>query len=111
MASGDVFPKMLTVPTQVGTSTTTLFTVPASHQYTIKQIVICNTDGVDRLITLACGTAATAANCFTYNLPVAGYDTVVLDTGLVLEDGETVQGLSDTASKVTVTITGWDREI
>ena len=87
MASGDVFPKMLTVPTQVGTSTTTLFTVPASHQYTIKQIVICNTDGVDRLSTLARGTAATAANCFTYNLPVAGYDTVVLDTGLVLEDG------------------------
>jgi len=29
MASGDVFPKMLTVPTQVGTTTTTLFTVPA----------------------------------------------------------------------------------
>jgi hypothetical protein len=28
-----------------------------------------------------------------------------------LEAAETVQGLSDTASKVTVTITGWDREI
>jgi hypothetical protein len=111
MASGDVFPKMLTVPTQVGTSTTTLFTVPSGRQYTIKQIVICNTDGVDRLITLARGSAATAANCFTYNLPVAGYDTVVLDTGLVLEAAETVQGLSDTASKVTVTITGWDRTI
>jgi hypothetical protein len=44
-------------------------------------------------------------------LPVAGFDTVVLDTGLVLEATETVQGLSDTASKVTVTITGWDRTI
>ena len=110
MAAGDVFPKMLTVPTQLGTTTTTLFTVPANRQYMIKQIIICNTDGVDRVVTLARGTAATAANCFTYLLPVAGYDTVVLDTGLVLEAAETVQGLADTASKVTVTITGWDRQ-
>jgi hypothetical protein len=111
MAVGDVFPKMLKAPTMLGTSTTTVFTVTTNYQWTVKQIIICNTDGVDRLITLARGTAATAANCFTYNLPVAGYDTVVLDTGLVLEATETVQGLSDTASKVTVTITGWDREI
>jgi hypothetical protein len=111
MASGDVFPKMLSVPTQVGTTTTTLFTVPTSHQYTIKQIVICNTDGVDRLITLARGSAGAPANCFTYNLPIAGYDTIAFDTGLVFEDGETLQGLSDTGSKVTVTATGWDRTI
>lgn len=111
MASGDVFPKMLTVPTQLGTSTTTLFTVPSSHQYTIKQIVICNTDGVDRLVTLSRGTAATAANCFTYNLPIAAYDTIAFDTALVFEATETLQGLSDTASKVTVTATGWDRTI
>ena len=111
MASGDVFPKMLTVPTQVGTLTTTLFTVPAGHQYTIKQIVICNTDGSDRLITLARGSAGSPANCFTYNFPVGFFDTVMLDTGLVFEANETVQGLSDTAAKVTVTITGWDREI
>jgi hypothetical protein len=110
MAAGDVFPKLLSVPTQLGTTTTTLFTVPTSHQYTIKQIIVCNTDGIDRVFTLSRGTAATASNCFTYNLPIAGYDTIVLDTGLVLEAAETVQGLSDTASKVTVTITGWDRQ-
>jgi hypothetical protein len=110
MAVGDVFPKMLTVPTQLGTSTTNLFTVPSGRQYTIKQIIICNTDGIDRLVTLARGTAASASNCFTYNLPIAGYDTIVLDTALVLEASETIQGLSDTASRVTVTITGWDRQ-
>lgn len=110
MAAGDVFPKLLANPTQLGTTTTTLFTVPTSHQYTIKQIVICNTGGTDRLLTLAKGTAATAANCFTYNLPIAGYDTVVLDTALVLEAAETIQGLSDLASTLTVTITGWDRQ-
>jgi hypothetical protein len=46
-----------------------------------------------------------------YRLAVAGYDTVVLDTGLVFESGDTLQGLSDTASKVTVSVTGWERQV
>lgn len=111
MASGDVFPKLLASPTLIGTTTTTLFTVPATHQYAIKQIVVCNTGGTQRLVTIAKGTAATAGNCFVYRLPVSQSDTVVLDTALVLEAGETIQALSDTAAQVTVTITGWDREI
>lgn len=109
MAANDVFPKLLCNPTTLGTTTTTLFTVPSSHQYTIKQIVICNTDGNDRWFTLAKGTAATAGNCFVYRLPIPAYDTIVIDTALVLEATETIQGLSDTASVVTATITGWDR--
>ena len=112
MASGDVFPKRLGNPIQVSVSSTptTLFTVPAGHQYTIKQIIICNTDGVDRTITIGVN-GVTAAVASTFLLPIAGYDTAVLDTGLVLEATETLQGCSDTASKVTVTVTGWDREI
>lgn len=105
-----VVPKMLCGPTQLGTTTTTLFTVDINHQYAIKQIIICNTDGVDRTVNLAYdATAATAANCFVYQLPIAAYDTVVLDTAIVLESQDTLQGLSDTANKVTVSVTGWDR--
>ena len=111
MASGDVFPKMLTVPTPLSASSTTLFTVPTGHQYTIKQIIICNTDGVDRVVTLARGTAGTASNCFVYRLPIAGYDTIVLDTGLVFEAAETLEGLSDSSYVVNATVTGWDRTI
>jgi hypothetical protein len=111
MASGDVFPKLLDAPSFLGTSSTTLFTVPSGHQYAIKQIVVCNTDGVERWVKLAVGSTATVENCFVFQLPVAAYDTVVLDTALVLEAAQTVQGSSDTASKVTVTITGWDREL
>ena len=112
MASGDVFPKRLGGPTQVSVSgtPTTLFTVPTGSQYTIKQIIICNTDGVDRTITIGVG-GVTAALASVFQLPIAGFDTVVLDTGLVLEAAETLQGCSDTASKVTVTVTGWDRTI
>lgn len=111
MASGDVFPKLLDAPSFLGTSSTTLFTVPSGRQYAIKQIVVCNTDGVERWVKLAVGSTATVENCFVFQLPVAAYDTVVLDTALVLEAAQTVQGSSDTASKVTVTITGWDREL
>ena len=111
MASGDVFPKLLDAPSFLGTSSTTLFTVPSGRQYAIKQIVVCNTDGVERWVKLAVGSTATVENCFVFQLPIAAYDTVVLDTALVLEATQTVQGSSDTASKVTVTITGWDREL
>jgi hypothetical protein len=62
-------------------------------------------------VKLAVGATSTAENCFVFQLPIAFYDTVVLDTALVLEAGQTIQGSSDTADKVTVTITGWDREI
>ena len=112
MASGDVVPKRLGGPTQVSVSATptTLFTVPTGQQYTIKQIVICNTDGVDRTITIGIG-GVTAALASIYLLPISFFDTIVMDTGLVLEAGETLRACSDTASKVTVTVTGWDRTI
>lgn len=110
MAAGDRTEKRLGGPTQLGTSTTTLCTVPASHTYVIKQIVIANTDTVDRLLTLSIGSAATAANHIISALPIGGNDLVVFDTALVLEAAETLQGLSDTASKVNVTLVGWDKE-
>lgn len=111
MAAGDLTPKLLASSTQLGTSTTTLFTVPSGRQYTIKQIVVCNTDGGDRLVTLANGSAATAANCFVYRLPIAASDTLVIDTALTIDAAGTIQGLCDTASKVNVLITGWEREV
>lgn len=113
MAVGDVTPKLLSSPTFISGSSIAFFTVPTSHQYAIKQIVVCNTDGVERWIKLAkgvAGVAFTVENCFVYQLPIAAYDTVVLDTALVLEAGETLEGAADTPYKVTVTITGWDRQ-
>lgn len=121
MAVGDVFPKMLSAitgavttpaPVSLGTSDTTIFTVPTSKQWAVKQIVICNTDTVERLVTLSYNaTSATATNCFVYRLPVAASDTVVLDTAFVFEAATTLRGQCDTASKVTVCVTGWEREL
>jgi hypothetical protein len=110
MAAGDRTEKRLGGPTQLGTTTTTLTTVPSGRTYVIKQIVIANTDTVDRLVTLSIGSAATAANHLMSALPVGGNDIVIWDTALVLEAAETLQGLSDTTAKVNVTLVGWDKQ-
>jgi len=109
MASGDRAEARLCAPTQLGTSTTTLVTVATGHTYVVKQIIIANTDTVDRTVTLAIGTAATASNRIMSALPIGANDVMVWDTALVLLTTETLQGLSDTASKVNVTCIGWDK--
>ena len=109
MASGDRVEARLCAPTQLGTTTTTLFTVTAGHTFVVKQIIIANTDTVDRTVTLAIGTAATASNRIMSALPIGANDVMVWDTALVLLTTETLQGLSDTASKVNVTVVGWDK--
>ena len=109
MASGDRTESRLAGPTQLGTSTTTLFTVTSAHTFVVKQIIITNTDTVDRTVTLAIGSAATAANRIISALPIGANDIMVFDTALVLLTTETLQGLSDTASKVNVTVVGWDK--
>ena len=110
MAIGDRNESRLGGPIQLGTSTTTICTAASGYAEVIKQVVICNTDTVDRTVTLAIGSAATAANRLFSALPIGANDVMVWDTALVLAAGETLQGLSDTASKVTVTVVGWEKQ-
>jgi 2-phospho-L-lactate guanylyltransferase (CobY/MobA/RfbA family) len=109
MASGDRTESRLGGPTQLGTTTTTICTAGTGITEVIKQIIICNTDTVDRTVTLAVGSAATAANRILSALPIGANDVIILDTALVLLTTETLQGLSDTASKVNVTVVGWEK--
>jgi hypothetical protein len=60
-------------------------------------------------VTLAIGTSATAANRLMSALPIGANDVMIWDTALVLLTTETLTGLSDTASKVNVTVVGWDK--
>jgi len=111
MAVGDRTETRLGGPTQLGTTTTTIATVAASRVEVLKQIIITNTDTVDRTFSLAIGTAATAANRIISQLPIGANDIMVLDTALVLTAGETLQGLADAASVVNVTAIGWEKEV
>jgi len=110
MAIGDRNEARLGGPVQLGTTTTTIVTAATGYADIIKQIIICNTDTVDRTVTLAIGSAATAANRLMSALPIGANDIMVFDTAIVLAAGETLQGLSDTAAKVTVTVVGWEKQ-
>ena len=111
MAVGDRTETRLGGPTQLGTTTTTIATVASSRVEVIKQIIITNTDTVDRTFSLAIGTAATAANRIISQLPIGANDIIVFDTALVLTAAETLQGLADVASVVNVTVIGWEKEV
>lgn len=111
MAVGDRTEQRLGGPTQLGTSTTTIATVASSRVEVIKQIIITNTDTVDRTFTLAIGSAATAANRIISALPIGANDIMVFDTALVLTAAETLQGLADAANVVNVTVVGWEKEV
>ena len=109
MASGDRVESRLGGPIQLGTTTTTICTSGSGITEVLKQIIITNTDTVDRTVTLAIGNAAVAANRILSALPIGANDVIVLDTALVLLTTETLQGLSDTADKVNVTVVGWEK--
>ena len=80
MAAGDRVESRLGGPIQLGTSTTTICTAGAGITEVIKQIIITNTDTVDRTVTLAIGSAATAANRILSALPIGANDVIILDT-------------------------------
>jgi hypothetical protein len=110
VAIGDRNEARLGGPVQLGNTTTVLATAATGYAEIIKQIIIANTDTVDRTVTLAIGSAATAANHIMSALPIGANDLMVWDTAIVLNAGETLQGLSDTAAKVTVTVVGWEKQ-
>ena len=110
MAVGDRVESRLGGPIQLGTTTTTICTAATGYAEIIKQIIITNTDTIDRTVTLAVGSAATAANRLLSALPIGANDVMIWDTALVLNAGDTLQGLSDTAAKITVTVVGWEKQ-
>jgi len=87
--------------------------VASNREHIIKQIILSNTSGTDRLVYLGIGGAATggATSRFLSALPVAAYDTVVLDTALVLVATERLWGYADLASAVNIIVVGWVKEV
>lgn len=112
MAVGDRTEKRLVGPVALTASNATVGSaVPSSRVWVVKQIAICNTDGNDRIVYLAVGSAATAANRLFSALPIAAGDTIIWDTALVMTATEQFYGYADTGSVVTVTAVGWEKEV
>lgn len=115
MAVGDRSESRLSGPVELPTSNAIIggaspATVPANYAWVIKQVTLCNTAGIDAVVYLAVGTAATAANRFFSALPITGFDTLVFDTGIVMNAGESLYGYADRAG-INVIVNGWTKQV
>jgi hypothetical protein len=99
---------------QPGTSAGTLYTCPQGEQIVIDNVLICNTTGTAATVTLdvvPSGGTAGVTHRIAAALSVALNATVslaasVAPLGIVLEEGDTINGLQGTGSALTVTVSG-----
>jgi hypothetical protein len=94
-------------PAQPGTSTTTLYTVPALTTSIVRNIHVANTATVAKTITFGFGgTAATAANLFAGAVSIPANTTYDWSGFLVMIAADTITALQETATSCTVIISG-----
>lgn len=112
MAAGDRTETRIFGPSEVSTAASAgvVGTVPASRVWVTKQVIFTNTNGVDAWVTMSIGDVSTSSNSVFYQLPIAGNDTLVFDTALVMSAAETIQAVAD-RSGVNITGVGWVKEV
>jgi hypothetical protein len=104
-----ITPKTLVEGVALGTSASTLYTVPASTTATFRSITICNTDTNIRKVTVyivASGGSAGVLNTI--------YDALVLEPGQTYTDdtirtmmaGDFIQAFADSANLVSLRVDG-----
>lgn len=93
-------------PTQLGTSYADLIASDGSNVHVIRTITLVNTDTVAHtaFITIGAGAAATEIYETAAILPNS---TTILNGWWVVPISTAVQGKADTATKVTVTLSGY----
>lgn len=98
---------------QLGTSLTTVYTAPTqppNMKTRVTNIWICNTDTAERTVTLRYGSGTlTAANSLFDGTPIEAnnvYNIVGEALGMTMSAGDKIQGLSDVAAKITVSVFG-----
>lgn len=93
-------------PSTLGTSSATLYTVPASTSVILKEILLVNTTTTAESVTLTIG-----GTTFFY-VSVPGYaagstsNQVVVALSTVLNTSDVLAGLAGAASAVNITISG-----
>jgi len=85
----------------LGTSTTTLYTVPASTTAIVKEIVLCNKTASDATVTITFdGTNIISGKTVKTN------DTYVIEFHSILGAGKIIAGLAGTANAIDYYISG-----
>ena len=96
-------------PSQLGTSASTLYTVPASTTTILKQVSLCNTSATARTVQLFVvpnGGTAGVTNALVYDMTVDAKATVFVNLSSVMETGATLQGQASVASAITIHSSG-----
>ena len=93
---------------QPGTADTLLATVTAGKSWIVKQVILTNTDAVAKRVTVGfpSGAALAAANHVISDVTLNGKGFVVVDMSIPLTAGETIRGLQETDTAITVKIVG-----
>jgi hypothetical protein len=88
------------------TTTTVLYTAPASTTAILKEIVLCNTDTVDRTVTIQAGSGTGVASRILSAYIVKAGTTSIFTFSTVVLTGETITGGASAASVVGCKISG-----
>ena len=97
--------KRLYGPAQPGTSSTTLYTVPASTTAILRNIRISNTTATAATITMSIGADAAATRLMS-GVSIAANSVYDWSGFIVLATTETLRALQGTSAALTVTVSG-----
>lgn len=100
--------KQLVAPVALSATTTTSLYGPvaASTKAIIKEIVLCNTDTVERTVTMQVGSATGVANRILNSYSVPANGTAIITLSTVLVTGDSITGGASSASVVSCNISG-----
>lgn len=97
--------KRLSGPTVLTTSAVTQYTVPADTTTTVRDISVCNEGAALATFTLSLGTDGAGTRLY-YQFPLDASSTLLITRQLVLNAGDIIQALSDTATSITLVMSG-----
>lgn len=104
--------RKLLAQVQLGAALADIYVPPTLNglKAVVQALFICNTDTVARAVTIRVGVGVlTAANSLFEAVPIAGNTVYVLpgsEWTLIVESGAHLQGLCDSANKVTISVFG-----
>lgn len=110
MAAAEPILKRLAGPAAMAAANAVIVTVGVGKRWLLKQAIFVNTNATTtRIVQVAKGTSATAANRFiTVAIPPG--DTAIVNLAMVLEAAETIEGNQGTGTDVTATFVGVEQQ-
>jgi len=100
--------KRLGGPSQLTASSATYYTVPSATTTIVKQILLTNTTGSSKTVTVRLYTTGTENNTFDVlsEMPLAANETVAFNCSMVMAATETIKAFCSSATSVNISIFG-----